>query len=70
MFCYLLGDDNKLMVDANMKWDVAKALEASRAFADYGVYWLEEPTSPDDIEGNRRIETEGPTPVAKRVARV
>ena len=52
------------MVDANMKWSVNKALEASRAFAEYNVYWLEEPTIPDDIEGNRRIETEGPTPVA------
>lgn len=60
----VLGPDKKLMVDANMKWDVPKALEASRAFAEYGVYWLEEPTIPDDIEGNRRIETEGPTPVA------
>lgn len=60
----LIGPDMKLMVDANMKWSVDKALEASRAFAEFGVYWLEEPTIPDDIEGNRRIEVEGPTPVA------
>ncbi|MEN1677958.1 MAG: mandelate racemase/muconate lactonizing enzyme family protein [Planctomycetota bacterium] len=60
----LLGDDKKLMVDANMKWSVEKAIQASHAFAEYGVYWLEEPTIPDDVEGNRRIETEGPIPVA------
>ncbi|TWT40679.1 mandelate racemase/muconate lactonizing enzyme family protein [Botrimarina hoheduenensis] len=60
----LIGDDKKLMVDVNMKWSVEQALRASRAFADYNVYWIEEPTTPDDIEGNRRIETEGPTPVA------
>ncbi|QDT68512.1 Starvation-sensing protein RspA [Planctomycetes bacterium MalM25] len=60
----LIGEERKLMVDANMKWSVDQAIKASRAFADYNVYWLEEPTIPDDIEGNRRIETEGPTPVA------
>lgn len=60
----MIGEERKLMVDANMKWSVEKALKASRAFADFGVYWIEEPTIPDDIEGNRRIETEGPIPVA------
>lgn len=60
----LIGDEKKLMVDVNMKWSVDKALRASRAFDDYGVYWIEEPTCPDDVEGNRRIETEGPIPVA------
>ena len=59
-----LGAERKLMVDANMKWSVDEALKASRALADYDVYWLEEPTIPDDVEGNRRIETEGPLPVA------
>lgn len=60
----LIGDDKKLMVDVNMKWSVDQSLRASRAFEEYGVYWIEEPTIPDDIEGNRRIETEGPIPVA------
>lgn len=60
----LLGDDKKLMVDVNMKWSAEKALRASHAFADYDIYWIEEPTIPDDIEGNRRVETEGPIPVA------
>lgn len=60
----LIGEERKLMVDANMKWSVDQAIKASHAFADYNVYWLEEPTIPDDIEGNRRIETEGPIPVA------
>ncbi len=59
-----LGPDRKLMVDANMKWSVEKALRAVRAFQKYDVYWIEEPTIPDDIEGHRRIESEGPIPVA------
>ena len=60
----LLGPDIPLMVDANMRWTVEQAIRASHAFAEYNVFWLEEPTIPDDIEGNRRIETEGPVPVA------
>lgn len=60
----VIGDERKLMVDANMKWSVEHAIKASRAFADYGVYWMEEPTIPDDTEGNRRIEREGAIPVA------
>lgn len=59
-----LGPDRKLMIDVNMKWSVEKALKASRAFEPYDLYWIEEPTNPDDIEGNRRIEMEGPIPVA------
>ncbi|MEM7131928.1 MAG: mandelate racemase/muconate lactonizing enzyme family protein [Chloroflexota bacterium] len=59
-----LGPDFPLMVDANMRWSVAESIRASRALADYDVYWLEEPTIPDDIEGYRRIATEGLLPVA------
>ena len=54
-----LGPDKKLMVDVNMKWSVEKALRAARAFEKYDLYWMEEPTIPDDVEGHRRIETEG-----------
>jgi L-alanine-DL-glutamate epimerase-like enolase superfamily enzyme len=60
----VLGDAIPLMVDANMRWGVHQAIEASRALAEYGVYWLEEPTIPDDVEGHARIAAEGPLPVA------
>ncbi len=59
-----LGPDRKLMVDVNMKWSVEQALRAVRAFEQYNLYWIEEPIIPDDVEGNRRIEMEGPIPVA------
>ena len=59
-----LGPDKKLMVDVNMKWSVEQSLRAVRAFEEYDLYWIEEPTIPDDIEGHHRIETEGPIPVA------
>jgi L-alanine-DL-glutamate epimerase-like enolase superfamily enzyme len=59
-----VGNGIPIMVDANMRWSVRQAIEASRAFAPLGVYWLEEPTIPDDVDGPRRIEAEGPVPVA------
>jgi L-alanine-DL-glutamate epimerase-like enolase superfamily enzyme len=59
-----LGPERKLMVDVNMRWSVEKALRAVRAFEAYDLYWIEEPTIPDDVEGNRRIEMEGSIPVA------
>ena len=60
----LLGPDIPLMVDANMRWTVRQAIRASRELAQFGVYWLEEPTIPDDVEGHVRIEREGGLPIA------
>ncbi|MBM3945599.1 MAG: mandelate racemase/muconate lactonizing enzyme family protein, partial [SAR202 cluster bacterium] len=60
----ILGPDFPLMVDANMGWSVAQAIRASNALAEYGLYWLEEPTIPDDFEGHRRIAAEGALPIA------
>lgn len=60
----LLGADIPLMVDANMKWSPDEAIKASHAFAEYDVYWLEEPTIPDDVDGHRRILAEGSLPIA------
>ena len=59
-----IGSDTPLMVDANMKWSVEEAIRASRALAEYDVYWLEEPTAPFDVAGHVRIQREGPLPVA------
>ena len=60
----ILGPDGPLMVDANMKWGVSEAIRASRALADFDVYWLEEPTDPADVDGHVRIQREGALPVA------
>lgn len=60
----LLGPDVPLMVDANMCWSVDEAIAASLAFTEHDVYWLEEPTRPDDVEGHSRIRREGGLPIA------
>jgi L-alanine-DL-glutamate epimerase-like enolase superfamily enzyme len=60
----LLGPDLSLMVDANMRWSADQAIRAARAFAGHDVYWLEEPTIPDDVAGLIRVVREGGLPVA------
>jgi L-alanine-DL-glutamate epimerase-like enolase superfamily enzyme len=59
-----LGDDFPLMVDANMRWSVAQAVQAARALAGFGLVWLEEPTIPDDVEGLARVRRDGGVPIA------
>lgn len=60
-----IGNDLRLMMDANQKWDVAEAIENMAALATYQPYWIEEPTSPDDILGHARIaEAVAPIKVA------
>ncbi len=60
----LMGPDMPLMVDANMGWSVEQSIRASRAMAEFDIYWLEEPTIPDDLEGHIRIAREGALPIA------
>jgi len=55
-----IGWTNKLMVDANQKWGVNEAIERTRQLAELKPYWMEEPTSPDDILGHARIRREVP----------
>lgn len=60
----LIGPNIPLMVDANMRWSAEKAIRAARQFVPFNVYWLEEPTIPDDVSGHNRIAREGGIPVA------
>jgi L-alanine-DL-glutamate epimerase-like enolase superfamily enzyme len=60
----MLGDDIPLMVDANMRWSADEAIRAARGMAEFDVFWLEEPTIPDDVPGHVRIAREGGLPIA------
>jgi L-alanine-DL-glutamate epimerase-like enolase superfamily enzyme len=60
----LLGPEFPLMVDANMRWSPDQAVRAARVFREFDVYWLEEPTIPDDIKGHIRIARDGGLPIA------
>jgi L-fuconate dehydratase len=45
----------RIMIDANQRWGVARAIQAGRALHAADCYWLEEPTHPDDILGYQQI---------------
>ena len=51
----VLGDERKLMVDANQTWDVGEAIAAMAKLGEFDPWWIEEPTSPDDILGHAAI---------------
>ena len=50
-----IGPDNTLMIDANQQWDVNEAIERVRALSRHRLWWIEEPTSPDDVLGHAQI---------------
>jgi L-fuconate dehydratase len=53
-----VGPDVRIAIDANQKWEVHEAADWVNALAPYDVYWIEEPTSMDDILGHARIRRE------------
>jgi L-fuconate dehydratase len=53
-----LGSSGVLMMDANQAWGVDEAIAAMRVLGRYDPWWIEEPTSPDDILGHARIRRE------------
>jgi L-fuconate dehydratase len=50
-----VGPDIRVAVDANQRWGVAQAIAAIDELASWDPYWVEEPTSPDEILGLARI---------------
>ena len=50
-----IGPDAMLAVDANQRWDVGQAIEWMERLKPIDPYWIEEPTSPDDILGHAAI---------------
>ena len=50
-----IGDDLKLMMDANQKWDVNEAIANMAELKRFNPWWIEEPTSPDDVLGHAVI---------------
>ncbi|HET6548970.1 MAG TPA: enolase C-terminal domain-like protein, partial [Solirubrobacter sp.] len=52
----VIGDDVRFMVDANGAFEVRRAIAvACEDYARFGVSWLEEPVSSDDLAGLRRV---------------
>ena len=50
-----IGENLRLMVDANQAWEVGQAVEWMRRLEPFSPWFIEEPTSPDDVLGHKRI---------------
>ncbi|MFE9311302.1 L-fuconate dehydratase [Streptomyces sp. NPDC006706] len=61
----VVGPDIRIAIDANQRWGVAEAIRWTRALAAFDPYWIEEPTSPDDILAHAAVrEAVAPVKVA------
>ena len=50
-----VGPERKLIMDANQVGDVEEAIERMERLKEFDPWWIEEPTSPDDVLGHTRI---------------
>jgi L-fuconate dehydratase len=50
-----VGPDIRIAVDANQRWDVPDAIAWVERLKPYDPWWIEEPTSPDDVLGHAAI---------------
>jgi L-fuconate dehydratase len=53
-----IGPDKVLMIDANQVWDVREAIDWVNELKEFNPWFIEEPTSPDDILGHLAIKKE------------
>lgn len=60
----LVGPGVQLMLDAWMRWTVPFTLAVARRIDQYDVAWIEEPLSPDDLDGYAELARDCPIPIA------
>ncbi len=61
----IMGPDRFLMIDANQVWEVDEAISWVNELKRFNPYFIEEPTSPDDVMGHKAIRAAiGPVKVA------
>jgi L-fuconate dehydratase len=58
----VMGPDRRLMIDANQVWEVDEAITWLDRLKFANPWFIEEPTSPDDVEGHRKIRA-GAAPI-------
>ena len=51
-----IGEDAKLMLDANQIWGVNEAIAHMEELTEFNPIWIEEPTARDDVEGHLKIK--------------
>ena len=59
-----VGEDFRIMVDANQTFDLAEALRRADMLADLAIHWFEEPMPADDVGAHRRLSAHSRVPIA------
>lgn len=59
-----IGPDIKLLIDANCAYKTHEAIQFARRIEDFDPFWFEEPISPDNYDGHRRIADSTIVPIA------
>ena len=59
-----VGDDFRLMVDANQAFDLAEAQRRAGMLADAGIHWFEEPMPADDVGAHATLAARSRVPLA------
>lgn len=59
-----IGTEKPLMLDAWMKWDVDLTLQIEPELRRFDIGWIEEPLSPDDLNGYRQLVSACEIPIA------
>ena len=59
-----IGDDFKLMVDANHAYNKNDALYVGRGLDEMEIYWFEEPVAPEDYDGYKELKEKLKTNIA------
>ncbi|MBD9558930.1 MULTISPECIES: mandelate racemase/muconate lactonizing enzyme family protein [Ensifer] len=59
-----IGDEMRLMIDANHGYTVTEAIRLGKAAADYDIDWFEEPVVPEQLSAYRAVSAGQPIPVA------
>jgi L-rhamnonate dehydratase len=50
-----VGPNVDVLIDAGHGYNTKTAIQMARRFADYNIYWLEEPLRPDNIDGYSQL---------------
>jgi L-fuconate dehydratase len=50
-----IGPACRLMIDANQRWEISEAIYRVKQLSEYDIWWMEEPTFPDDVLGHAAI---------------
>jgi len=59
-----VGSEMKLMIDANHAYSYKEAIELALKIEKFNITWFEEPVSPEDYDGYRRLREKTTIPIA------